>query len=267
MKTLKFSPANAKIKALENVDSVNHFLMGGKRKVYSFDLISGHTCPYAKNCLSKVIELPDGSRKLQDGVFTEFRCFSASQEIIFKNVYNLRKHNTDAILPVAAESVRKAADLILDNMPSDAGIIRLHVGGDFKTRNYFLAWIEVARRKLDILFYAYTKSIIFTLDYFPGKPSELYNFRLTASRGGYHDDYIRAHNLRESVVVKSVEEAKERELEIDHDDSHAARSSNQSFALLIHGIQPAGSDWGKAVKKLKGLGSYSRKGGKDKVLT
>ena len=50
-------------------------------------------------------------------------------------------------------------------------------------------------------------------------------------------------------------------LEIDHDDSHAARPDlrHQSFALLIHGVQPKGSEAAKAVVKLKGKGSYNRK--------
>jgi hypothetical protein len=47
-------------------------------------------------------------------------------------------------------------------------------------------------------------------------------------------------------------------MEVDHDDSHAAMPG-PSFALLIHGIQPKGSDAGKAVRALRGNGSYSRR--------
>ena len=68
-------------------------------------------------------------------------------------------------------------------------------------------------------------------------------------------------NLRSAKVVFSEAEAAELELEIDHDDSHAAKPSlrDQDFALLIHGTQPAGSEASTALKKLKGKGSYSRK--------
>lgn len=55
----------------------------------------------------------------------------------------------------------------------------------------------------------------------------------------------------------SQAEADELGLEIDHDDSHAALPG-PSFALLIHGIQPKGSEAGKAVRALRGRGSYSR---------
>jgi hypothetical protein len=68
-------------------------------------------------------------------------------------------------------------------------------------------------------------------------------------------------NLRSAKVVFSEAEAEELGLEIDHDDSHAAKPSlrNQSFGLLIHGTQPKGSEAGEALRALKGKGSYSRK--------
>ena len=54
---LKFSDANAKLEALYNVPELEIWLADG-RKVYSLDLLSGWSCPFASQCLSKVIELP-----------------------------------------------------------------------------------------------------------------------------------------------------------------------------------------------------------------
>ena len=84
---------------------------------------------------------------------------------------------------------------------------------------------------------------------------------LFRSGGRRHDHLIEQHNLRESVVVFSEAEAAEKGLEIDHDDSHAAVPSWRcnDFALLVHGVQPAGSEAGKAVSALKGKGSYGKK--------
>ena len=61
-------------------------------------------------------------------------------------------------------------------------------------------------------------------------------------------------------MVFSEEEAEARGLEIDHDDSHAAVPSwlNNDFALLVHGVQPAGSEAARALSALKGKGSYGR---------
>ena len=72
---------------------------------------------------------------------------------------------------------------------------------------------------------------------------------------------IDEYGFRFAKVVFSEAEAEELDLIIDHDDSHAANPTwrDESFALLIHGTQPAGSEAATALKELKGKGSYSRK--------
>jgi hypothetical protein len=50
------------------------------------------------------------------------------------------------------------------------------------------------------------------------------NFKLTASEGGKHDDLIESESLKFAKVLFSIEEARELDLEIDHDDSHAYAS-------------------------------------------
>ena len=74
------------------------------------------------------------------------------------------------------------------------------------------------------------------------------------------DQLIEEKQLRSAKVVFSEAEAAELGLEIDHDDSHAARPSlqGQDLALLIHGTQPKGTEAAEALKALKGKGSYSR---------
>jgi len=74
---LSFSEANAKIEALKEVEELKPYLEG-KRKVYSFDLLSGYSCPFAEKCLSKAV-LINGKRKIKDGPKTKLRCLSASQ--------------------------------------------------------------------------------------------------------------------------------------------------------------------------------------------
>ena len=150
-------------------------------------------------------------------------------------------------------------DLIERTLPRNAAIVRQHVGGDFFNEMYFLAWLKVAERNSHILFYAYTKSLNYWVDNME-LVNSLPNVVLTASRGGRLDHMITEYNLREAVVVFSEQQAADLGLEIDHDDSHAARPDlrNQSFALLIHGVQPKGSEAAKALVELKGKGSYRR---------
>ena len=252
---LKFSKANAKTQALANDAELADYLQGN-RKIYSLDLLSGWSCPHAKDCLSKAIVQDNGKRKIKDGKDTQFRCFSASQEVQYTNVYNSRKHNFDMLRKL---SCGEMVDIINQSLPTNAGIVRIHVAGDFFSQQYMEAWYTVALLNPKILFYAYTKSLRFWLaiNEFP----VLHNFVLTASYGGTHDHLIDEFNLRSTKVVFSEAEAEQLGLAIDHDDSHAAKPSlrNNSFALLIHGTQPAGSEASTALKKLKGKGSYSRK--------
>ena len=254
---LKFSKANAKTEALKQVDELKPYL-ADKRKIYSLDLLSGHSCPFAEKCFSKAtVDATTGKRKIKDGKKTEFRCFSASQEVQYTNVYNSRKHNFDML---RGSSQLEMNRMLYDALPSDAGIVRIHVAGDFFSRDYMLAWMTLAELNPNTLFYAYTKSLKYWLeleDYY----CSIDNFVLTASYGGRDDELIESQNLRFAQVVFSEAEANELGLEVDHDDSHAARPSlkNQSFALLLHGTQPKGTDAATALKALKGVGSYSRK--------
>lgn len=264
--TLKFSPANAKTVALKVVFKDTY--LKEKRKVYSLDLSSGVSCPGAKDCKSMaVIDPLTGRATIKDGPHCQFRCFSASQEVLFPSLRKLREHNF-ALLK-QAKTVDKIASLILNSLPSNAGVVRLHVGGDFFSLNYLLAMYRVAFLRPDILFYFYTKSLhhlkaLYALKGIDGVwdlsiGEILPNFLVTASRGGKFDHLIGELGIREAVVVNSEAEAMTLGLTIDHDDSHAAKSGD-SFALLLHGTQPAGTPAARALSilKKKGLGSYNR---------
>lgn len=249
---MKFAKANSKIEKLYKAASLKQWLdrkIGrAMAKVYSFDMLSGVDCPLAMLCRSKAKVGAGGRRTIQDGPDTQFRCFSASQEVLFTNVYKSREQNSKGIKQYDNEF--DMADAILAVMPKDAAVIRIHVAGDFFNEVYFRAWMLVACRRPDLLIYAYTKSLPYWVNNRENIP---HNMVLTASRGGRRDDMIETHNLREAVVVFSEAEAAAKGLEIDNDDSHAADPArrNQSFALLIHGVQPKGSEAAEALKILK----------------
>ena len=137
---LKFSKANSKLKSLEKIVELQTYLQD-KRKVYSFDLLSGWSCPFAVDCLSKV-HVIDGRKKIKDGPKTQFRCFSASQEVAFPSTYNLREHNFNTVK--SFDNSLDMAYAIQLAMPANLGIGRIHVGGDFFNLKYMMAWIRVA---------------------------------------------------------------------------------------------------------------------------
>lgn len=218
--------------------------------VWTFSLPAGWTCPGAKECLCRADKK---TGKVTDGPETKFRCFAASDER-YKPCRDGRWHNLKLI---TGKTTQEIVDLLHPNLPKSAKIIRIHVGGDFLSEVYFDAWIEVARQNPNIKFYAYTKSLHLWVPKRDVIPS---NFVLNASRGGIYDWMIDAYNLKSAEVVFSREEAKAKGLEIDHNDS-LAYGQNKSFALLIHGTQPAGSLAAKALSVLRKLGitGYGKK--------
>jgi hypothetical protein len=218
--------------------------------VATFSLPAGFTCPCASECLSKSDRF---TGQITDGPETRFRCFAATNEARATTVRNARWRNFELLKK--ARTVQGMADLIQQSLPFGVQKVRIHVSGDFFSETYFLAWLNVAVNNPAIVFYAYTKRCGFMAKYRKQLPS---NFRLTASKGGKEDSLIVKHNLKYAEVVFSTEEARRKGLEIDHDDSHAI-DSKESFALLLHGTQPAGTTAGEAWKEIKKtVGGYDR---------
>lgn len=225
----------------------------------TFTIPAGHTCPGAKECLAWV----DMSGKLQDGKHQKFRCFEASMEVAFSSLRAMAKRNLEKLKE--AKTVEKMAQLIHMSLPARRyEWVRVHVGGDFYSGSYFMAWMEAARRNPDRMFYAYTKSLPTWVKYRALVPD---NFVITASRGGKFDSLIDQHELREAIVVFHPDEAEALGLKIDKDDWCARDPDVKSFCLLIHGQQAAGSNAAAAIKTLKREGvdyTYGRKPKNDK---
>jgi hypothetical protein len=219
------------------------------KNIATLSLPAGFTCPFAKECLSKACK---ETGKIKDGEHCKYRCFAASQECGFPSVRKNRWDNFELLQSV--KGVEATAKLIQRSLPTGIGAVRIHVSGDYYNETYFLAWLNVALNNPLITFYGYTKALPLMVKYKRYIPT---NFKLTASKGGTHDHLIIQHKLKYAEVVFSVEQAEKLGLEIDHDDSHAY-GSKKSFALLIHGCQPAGTEAGEALKALKkkGIGGY-----------
>jgi len=220
------------------------------KNIISFSLSSGWSCPFALKCYSKADPV---TGKISDGPKTEFRCFTASQEALYPSLRRQSIHNFESLRKV--RSTDTMVEMIQEALPAVkknglGKVVRIHVGGDFFNQKYFDAWSIVARNNPERIFYAYTKS----LQYWINRLSDIpVNFKLTASKGGTLDHLIDMYNLKYAEVVYSQKEADDLGFEIDHDDSHAFKG-NDSFALIIHGTQPAGSKAGAAKAALAKAG-------------
>ena len=237
---LTFGEPNSKLKKMLKKLSL---------KLKTFTLPAGHTCPGAKDCLSRANR---ETGKIQDGPDTEFRCFAASAEATYPSLRKMVWRNLELLraalkkdFKAGFENSPHTADLIHKSLPKKFDIMRVHVGGDYFTKEYLQAWIEVAKRNPDKIFYSYSKSLhLFRQFALPE------NLVLTASRGGKYDELIDLNGWKEALGVYSEQEAIDKGLEIDHDDTHAA-FGKENFALLIHGTQPKGSLASQALQAIK----------------
>ena len=177
--------------------------------VYEWNLPTGHTCPFALECLVKV--------NRETGKFENksnaYRCYAASPER-FPAVRNHRWANFEHV---------KAGNKPI--IPKGCRAIRIHAAGDFFSQAYFDMWLEIARENPHIEMWAYTKSLNYWVKRINYIPS---NLILTASMGGKHDQLIAEHNLKHAIVVQDKSQAT---LPIDYNDDYA-RIPNQSFFLL-----------------------------------
>lgn len=202
----------------------------------------------------------NGKRSILDGKHTQFRCFAASSEVQYDAVYANRQANYKAI--VEALRVGNCANLINNELKKarkkSTKLVRIHESGDFFNASYLQAWLMVALHNPDLKFYCYSKN----LPLFVGLtlPS---NFYMTASYGGKYDYLIDEKGFaRYSKVFMTEADANAAGLVVDHDDSHCFEPA--PFALLVHGTQPKGSEWGKAIRARRQAGQF---GGYNKATT
>jgi len=235
---LKFSKENN-----AKLDSIKEWSEIENPKVYSISLLSGFSCSFAKDCQTYAIENKiTKKRTVLDGKNAKFRCFSAIQEAQYPSVYKQRKHNLDSILAIRND-VEKMTSLIMDSIPKNADYIRIHVGGDFVTSEYMLAWFNVARMNLNIKFYAYTKAIGWMQDNEDMRPK---NFRMIASYGSKEDHLI----TKETISANVVFHPSETKLPIDKNEFYAINDTQGSFSLLLHGQQKKDSLGSKALSRM-----------------
>ena len=218
------------------------------KKTLIFDISAGRSCPMASECHSYAVMNNNGKLTVKDGDNNKFRCYAASQEAQYKNVYNARKYNLDLIKNTlnSENGFYKTYELINasihKHITKNINKVRIHSSGDFFNAEYRRVWFVVARLNPQLKFYCYSKS----LHLFGTNISIPNNFYLTASMGGLRDDLIhKGHFKRWAIVVNSEAEAIKKGIEhigkpykIDKDDSSCFKPD--PFALLIHGTQKKG---------------------------
>ena len=179
--------------------------------VYEWNLPTGHTCPFALECLVKV--------NRETGKFENksnaYKCYAAAPER-FPGVRNHRWNNYEYVLngnkPI---------------LPKDCKSVRIHASGDFFNQSYFDMWIEIAKENPTVEFWAYTKSLKYWVNRLNEIPN---NLTLTASQGGRNDELIEKHGLKNVIVYQRFDLVPS-DRPIDNNDDYA-RQPKINFALL-----------------------------------
>jgi len=159
-------------------DCVLGFSNGNSKLEWPYiSLPAGYTCPFATVCKNfpakwegpirggKFKRPSSWEKNIKPGPEAKFMCYAARAQgqypaanvQVFKNL-NLLK---------AMKTKEKMANLIMKSMEyhgiDNTDIFRIHEAGDFFNQEYFDAWIEVAKKMPQTLFYAYTVSLPFWL--------------------------------------------------------------------------------------------------------
>lgn len=180
--------------------------------VYEWNLPTGHTCPFADECLVKV----DRHTGKFENKSNAYRCYAAAAER-FPSARKSRWNNFDLV-----KSGQKPS------LPKDAKAIRIHAAGDFFNQSYFDMWVDIANENPDIEFWAYTKSLKYWVQRLGMIP---HNLELTASYGGRNDELIAQHCLKFVKIYKSKHDVPDG-IPIDTNDDCARNKSIKEFALI-----------------------------------
>ena len=259
---LKLSPPNNKtVHMLRWIKSVRRETIA-KGEFKSVSLLSGVSCPGANLCKSQAVVGSNGRRHVQDGPACQFRCFSASDETNYNDTYSQREHNRKAVLACGNDPIAIAALLCASIAPS-VKLVRAHIGGDYLSLAYLMGWILFAALRPNTRIYSYTKSLHFMIKLDCSAADLPGNMRIVMSAGGLFDCHLpalKALGFNSATVVFTKRSAAKLGLEIDHKDNLAAYGT-ADFALLIHAVQPKGTEAAAAVQALRKAGDngYSEK--------
>ena len=154
-----------------------------KTKIFNFSIPAYKTkqgkvtCPFAKECVKYCYA--------QKGNYTRFPII---QQLMEKK-YNLTKQEN--FVELMTKEIKK----------KKANYIRIHDSGDFYSVKYLNKWIQIAKQNKNVIFYAYTKSIKFFIDYQINLPK---NLKIIFSEGSKTDNLINTKKHRHARIFKTV---------------------------------------------------------------
>jgi len=195
------------------------------KKVATFDLLAGHTCPMASDCNVRVI-ISKGHRRLKK--LGKWACYAAKAELVYTATYRLHKINKTRTL--RDTFVKRAIREIEKNRVE---IMRIHSSGDFYSWEYFQKWYAIAQALPHVSFFGYTKQATF-VKWLLAHP--LPNLKIVYSHGGLLDNFAAAHNLPTCYV--KTQEGQYPEIPVAcgavHSDDYEHVLAQHDFVIEFH---------------------------------
>ena len=215
-----------------------------------FSLPAGHTCPGAKDCLTRV---PRDGGPVWTAPGLQYVCHAASQERYRPTVRDLRWANFDILAPLDThDMIANLATAFFHQRRSYTERVRCFLSGDAFNPELAAAITTFAWAIEPTVVYLYSKALPFWIC--QDIPA---NLRITASWGGRFDHLIADHFPRSARVVQTAQEACNLGLPLDFDDSYAYQDEPVHFAHLVHGWQPKGSDAANAINARRKAGEFT----------
>jgi hypothetical protein len=218
---LKFSFHNSKLNELARWMGVP------LNRVVSFDLPAGWTCAKADIC--KTLMAKDTGKETRVG---RIKCYASKAESYAPNTRLMRWHNFDLLK--TCKSISSISELILESLPENIKVIRIHSSGDFFSKIYFQAWVEVAKIRPNIIFFGYTKHLDYAIATLPENMFLEYSFGSLDDKRmislGYHvptcyvGEYKKQYNGYKIVCNKENS---------SHED-YIAILNRKSFVIMAH---------------------------------
>ena len=124
--------------------------------------------------------------------------------------------------------------------------VRIHDSGDFFSRDYFQAWVDIALATPDVFFYAYTKEVAMVKE-FGELPS---NFVIIFSMGGKQDCLVKKDVDRHADVFPDLETLEAAGYtDQEENDLLAATMPNNRVGIVVNNIPH--------LKKKQGIATFA----------
>lgn len=200
-----------------------------KNQVVSFDIPAGFTCPKANIC--KTFSNRDTGKLTRVG---HVMCYAAKVEGYAPSARRMRWRNFTELNAVG-RNVQNIFALIVKSLPKKAVVVRIHSSGDFFCREYFMAWVGVAKQFPNVKFFAYTKILDYAL-YNHGMP----NLFIQYSYGSQDDTRWHSLEVKPPTCFIGEYEGQYPNIpvvcgsdETDHEDFFAIQR-RETFVISIH---------------------------------